>query len=290
MGNDNTQRETTNHKPQKHPLLFLLLLLFLPEKKAPGQDVNRGFHAQERRRIAFPSVCLCAPCVCVCALIKDTRFFKHIRAIFSNCLPAPAVSSLTQDGDGGTKRCWPSYLPSITLSRPTGPLRGTGPENYDLLEGERSRGGGDSLRVLSGEEAEEHTKGRACRLHPPLFQRSTRRPRRRRSAPPGGTSHKPGFEPACVCGGGGSGALYPGFVPAWSRWKINTAFIQHSICNYPRPGPAAGRGEQDSTLNIVRADGGRPVSRSSSPPVIIKNPVAQSSGLNYTSRRLGRAV
>ena len=131
--------------------------------------MNSGFHAQERRRIAFPSVCLCAACVCVCALIKDTRFFKHIRAIFSNCLPASAVSSLTEDGDGSTKLCWPSYPSSITLSRPTGALRGGGPENYDLLEGGEEQSGAEEATAgcLIGEEAEEHTKSRPCSLPPP---------------------------------------------------------------------------------------------------------------------------
>ena len=56
-----------------------------------------AFTHKRGEELVFPLSAF-VPRVCVCALIKDTRFFKHIRAIFSNCLPASSVSSLTEDG------------------------------------------------------------------------------------------------------------------------------------------------------------------------------------------------
>ena len=89
-----------------------------------SQERNSIFTEAARNRV--PSVSLCG--ACVCALIKDRRFFKHIRAILSNCFTPSPISTRTKDIDCGTKRCSPSLVYSITLSRPSGGINRQAPE------------------------------------------------------------------------------------------------------------------------------------------------------------------
>lgn len=63
------------------------------------------------------SVCLCA--ACVWALIKDRRFFKHIRAILSNCFTPSSISTHRKDTGCSTKWCSPALRCTITTSRPS---------------------------------------------------------------------------------------------------------------------------------------------------------------------------
>lgn len=91
---------------------------WFPAQRERGTEAARGRRVtrQRRRRIGFALSAFCA--ACVWALIKDRRFFKHIRAILSNCFAPSSISTRTKDTDCGTKRCSPSLLCSITLSRP----------------------------------------------------------------------------------------------------------------------------------------------------------------------------
>ncbi|CAL8310062.1 unnamed protein product [Lota lota] len=83
----------------------------------------------------------------------DEPIPEHPAAGMSVSFDIPvAVRGTPEDGDGSTNPCWPSYLSSITLSRPTGALRGRGPENYDLLE-EESGGEEATAGCLIDEEA-----------------------------------------------------------------------------------------------------------------------------------------
>lgn len=77
---------------------------------------ERNSHSPEAAENWVCSVCLCG--ACVWALIKERRFFKHIRAILSNCFTPSSISTRTKDTDCGTKQCSPALLCAITLSRP----------------------------------------------------------------------------------------------------------------------------------------------------------------------------
>lgn len=77
---------------------------------------ERNSHSAEAAENWVCSVCLCG--ACVWALIKERRFFKHIRAILSNCFTPSSISTRTKDTDCGTKQCSPALLCTITLSRP----------------------------------------------------------------------------------------------------------------------------------------------------------------------------
>lgn len=87
---------------------------------------ERNSHSAEAAENWVCSVCLCG--ACVWALIKDRRFFKHIRAILSNCFTPSSISTRTKDTDCSTKRCSPALLCSITLSRPSAGTNRQGPE------------------------------------------------------------------------------------------------------------------------------------------------------------------
>lgn len=69
-----------------------------------GKTIHKDVTALSREdRVC--RVCLCG--ACVRALIKDTRFFKHIRAILSNCFTPSSISTRTKDRDCSTKPCSP---------------------------------------------------------------------------------------------------------------------------------------------------------------------------------------
>lgn len=76
------------------------------EEKHWSQE--RNSHSAKAAENWVCSVCLCG--ACVWALIKDRRFFKHIRAILSNCFTPSSISTRTKDTDCGTKRCSPALL------------------------------------------------------------------------------------------------------------------------------------------------------------------------------------
>lgn len=94
------------------------------EEKHWSQE--RNSHSAEAAENWVCSVCLCG--ACVWALIKERRFFKHIRAILSNCFTPSSISTRTKDTDCGTKRCSPASLCTITLSRPSADTNRRGPE------------------------------------------------------------------------------------------------------------------------------------------------------------------
>lgn len=77
--------------------------------------LGENSHSEEGVENWFCSVCLCA--ACVWALIKDRRFFKHIRAILSNCFTPSSLSTHTKDTGRRIKRCSPALLCTITASR-----------------------------------------------------------------------------------------------------------------------------------------------------------------------------
>lgn len=96
------------------------------KKREKHWSQERNSHSAEAAENWVCSVCLCG--ACVWALIKDRRFFKHIRAILSNCFTPSSISTRTKDIDCSTKRCSPSLLCSITLSRPSADTNRQGPE------------------------------------------------------------------------------------------------------------------------------------------------------------------
>lgn len=99
----------------------------------PGENS----HSEEGAENWVCSVCLCA--VCVWALIKDRRFFKHIRAILSNCFTPSSISTHTKDTGWSTKWCSPALLCTIRTSRPSTDTNTPGPDQLCSSAHRRSR-------------------------------------------------------------------------------------------------------------------------------------------------------
>lgn len=109
---------------------------FQAQRRAALKPVENS-HSEEGAENWVCSVCLCA--ACVWALIKDRRFFKHIRAILSNCLTPSSLSTHTKDTGCSTKWCSPALLCTITACRPSADTNIPGPEKICSSAHRKSR-------------------------------------------------------------------------------------------------------------------------------------------------------
>ena len=119
-GNDSMRMTVEKRTPQSQPDPDF------EHREEKRWSQERNSHSAKAAENWVCSVCLCG--ACVWALIKDRRFFKHIRAILSNCFTPSSISTRTKDTDCSTKQCSPSLLCSITLSRPSTGTNRQGPE------------------------------------------------------------------------------------------------------------------------------------------------------------------
>lgn len=139
---------------------------WFPARRERGTEAGRGRVTRQRqRRIGLALSAFCG--ACVWALIKDRRFFKHIRAILSNCFTPSSISTRTKDTDCSTKRCSPSLLCSITLSRPQRRHKHARTRGIMLLCSARSSGS-LSCNILSlwGQMKKWHTKAKETKGPP----------------------------------------------------------------------------------------------------------------------------